>query len=106
MCMRGDRFRNLRINRGYTHEELAEMLGLSQKQIWRYEAEKTEPSGKILARIAEVFNVSTDYLLGITDDPSPHLRVDNLTDKEREVLSAMRRGDVVEAMRALISDSK
>lgn len=100
--LRGDRLKDLRQSKGYTHEELAEILDLSQKQIWRYEAGKTDPSGEIVSRIAEVFNVSSDYLLGVTDDPNPYLRVDNLSPKERQVLAAMRRGEVVEAIRVLV----
>lgn len=101
--LRGDRFRILRENKGYTHEELAELLELGTTQIWRYENGKTDPSADILARISQVFEVSADYLLGLTDDPNPNLKIDNLTSQERKVLAAMRHGDVVEAMKALLS---
>lgn len=99
---RGDRLRALRENMGFTHEELAEQLQLGVTQVWRYESKKTSPAGDIVARMAEVFNVSTDYLLGVTDDPNPYLRVDNLSPRERQVLAAMRRGEVVEAIRVLV----
>lgn len=101
--LRGDRFKELRERKGYTHEELAELLGIGTTQIWRYENEKTDPSTKILGNIARVLEVSTDYLLGLTDDPSSAIRIDNLSQKEKAVLSAMRRGEVVEAIRVLAS---
>jgi transcriptional regulator with XRE-family HTH domain len=101
--LRGDRLRALRERKGFTHSELAEQLNLGVRQIARYESEETDPSGEIVGRIAQVFNVSSDYLLGLTDDPSPHFRVDNLTDQERRILTALRRGETVEAMRALVN---
>lgn len=101
--LRGERFRALREKLGLTHDELAERLELGTTQIWRYENGKTDPSSDILARIAQVFGVSTDYLVGLTDDPNPNLKIDNLTTQERKVLSAMRHGDVVEAMKALLA---
>lgn len=100
--MRGDRFRSLRESKNYTHEELAELLQLGTSQIWRYENNKTDPAGDVLARIAKIFGVSTDYLLGLTDDPTPS--VDNLTTRERAVLAAMRHGDVVEAIKVMVND--
>jgi transcriptional regulator with XRE-family HTH domain len=103
--MHGDRLRDLRLKYNYTHEELAEMLGLGVAQIWRYETEKTDPSGTILSRIASAFNVSTDYLLGLSDDPNPTLKVDNLTPIEKQVLSAMRRGEYIEAIKAIVSET-
>lgn len=80
------------------------MLNIGHSQIWRYENNKTSPSGEILAKISTVLNVSTDYLLGLTDDPMPQLRVDNLSAKERAVLSAMRHGDAMEAIKIIVND--
>lgn len=68
---RGDRLRTLRENSGETHERLSELLGLGNKQIWRYETSATQPDGAVVARIAQFFKVSTDYLLDLTDIPNP-----------------------------------
>lgn len=101
----GGRFKELREKHGYTHEELAELLGIGTTQIWRYENEKTDPSTKILGRIAKVFGVSTDYLLGLSDDPISGMRIDNLSQREKMVLAAMRRGEVVEAIRLMATSN-
>jgi transcriptional regulator with XRE-family HTH domain len=104
--LRGDRLKALRENKGYTHQQLAELLDLALPQIWRYEAGKTDPSGDIVARIARVFNVSADYLLGLTDEPTPPGALeDGLSPKERTVLSALRRGQNYEAIKMIVSDN-
>jgi transcriptional regulator with XRE-family HTH domain len=100
----GERLKSLRELRQYTHAELAALLDVGYAQINRYESGRITPTGDVIARIAAVFNVSTDYLLGLTDDPAPHFRVDNLSAKERAVLSAMRQGDVVEAIKVIVND--
>jgi transcriptional regulator with XRE-family HTH domain len=102
---RGDRLKQLREARQYTHAELAALLDVGYAQINRYEAGRTTPAGDVIVRIAEVFNVSTDYLLGLTDDQTPHFRVDNLSAKERAILSAVRHGDPMEAIRIIANDS-
>lgn len=102
--LRGDRFRALRESKNLTHEELAERLSLGTTQIWRYETGKTDPAGDIVGRIASLFDVSTDYLLGLTDDPTPNLKIDNLTSQEKAILSALRRGLPMEAIKAIVSD--
>lgn len=104
--LHGDRLKTLREDRGYTHHKLAELLDLGASQIWRYETGKTDPSGDILVRIARVFDVSVDYLLGLTDDPGPTgLSESNLSPKERTVVAALRRGQNYEAIKLIIGDT-
>lgn len=100
--MVGSRLKELRLSQHLTYEALAEALGLSNgKEVWRYENGKVKPSGERVAEIAQFFNVSSDYLLGISDDPAAHIRVDNLTADERAVISAMRRGEPMEAIKVI-----
>ena len=56
--------RVLRESRGYTQQQVADMVGVSQKSIQKYETTKYEPDIKTLIRIADVFDVSVDYLVG------------------------------------------
>jgi transcriptional regulator with XRE-family HTH domain len=102
--LHGDRLKQLRVQKGYTHQQLAEQLGLGTKQIWRYESGENDPTGDILRRIAQAFKVSVDYLLGLTDEPMPWLCEGDLTSKERETVIAWRRGDRLEAIRAIAFD--
>lgn len=69
MTMRGDRLRQLRIEFGDTQRQLAEAVGASESAIANYEAGRREPEAPILLRIASRYGVSSEYLLGLTDDP-------------------------------------
>lgn len=52
---------------GYTQREVAKFLGMTQPSYIRYENGKSEPSLESLVKLANIFDVSTDYLLGRTD---------------------------------------
>ena len=61
------RLRELRVQEGITQTQLASKLNIRQQSYLRYELGTGEPSLSTLREIALFFNVSTDYLLGITD---------------------------------------
>lgn len=65
----GARLRELRQRKGLTQAELAKALSLGESTISFYEADRREPDYCTLKAIADFFRVSTDYLLGRTDDP-------------------------------------
>ena len=50
-----------------TQREMAEKLGISQPSYIRYENGSSEPTLENLVKIAEIFDVSTDFLLGKAD---------------------------------------
>lgn len=64
------RLRELRKQRKISQLKLAIDLNTSQNTISRYETGAREPSLTELIRIADYFNVSTDYLLERTNNPS------------------------------------
>lgn len=69
--MLGLRLRKLRTSFKLNQEELGKKIGVGKTTISQYESETRSPDTGTLQKIAEVFNVSTDYLLGRTDDPNP-----------------------------------
>lgn len=71
--MFANRLKQLRIEKKLTQEELAYILKLSRHTITKYESGDREPDFKILTKIADYFNVSTDYLLGRIDEPTAKL---------------------------------
>ena len=64
----GERLKELRIKKQYTQSQLADILGVSKSNISKYEAGSVEPNLDIIANSAKHLGVSTDYLLGISDE--------------------------------------
>lgn len=66
----GERLKELRVKRNMTQEELGLIFNpsLSQSTCGTYENGKRQPTLENLVVISKYFNVSTDYLLGITDE--------------------------------------
>ncbi len=60
-------FKRLRSSSGLTQVEIAEKLGISRSTIGMYETGAREPDFETLEKIADFFNVDTDYLLGRTN---------------------------------------
>ena len=61
--MFSERLHKLRIECGFTAQYMADKLGLSLRAYQFYESGKLEPSLQTLVKIADILNVSTDYLL-------------------------------------------
>lgn len=62
-----NRIKQLRQNRGIIQEILASELGITQQMLSKYERDVTYIKVDILKKIAEYFNVTTDYLLEVSD---------------------------------------
>ena len=79
-----DKIKQLREQMGYTQAELARKLKLTRSSINGWEMGLSVPSTPMVVELAKIFNVSTDYLLGLDDGAS--LRVEGLSKKEVAVL--------------------
>ena len=64
----GERLKDLRKEKGYTLEQVAEKLNTTKITISRYENNLREPKRETISQLAKLFNVSTDYLHGHTND--------------------------------------
>ena len=65
--MLGKRLNSLRKQRGYTALQMATILSVGLRTYRHYESEDTSPSLDTLVKIADVLDVSVDYLLGRDD---------------------------------------
>lgn len=61
----GERLKSLRLQANLTQKQLAERLGVTKSVVSYYELQERSPSPEVLVRLAAIFHVSTDYLLGV-----------------------------------------
>lgn len=96
--LRGDRLKDARERLHLTQGELAVNLGITddpenkggKAQISKYEHDRTQPRADMLDRMAEVLNVSVDWLLGRVEDSAGSLTEKSLPPDEVEVLLRYR----------------
>ena len=62
------RIKELRIENHFTQKQLAERLNTTNSAVCDWEKGRTEPDLQMLTDIAALFDVSVDYLLGLSDD--------------------------------------
>ncbi len=61
----GDRLKELRLQNSMTQKDLADIIGVTKSVISFYELRERTPSPEVLVKLAAIFHVSSDYLLGI-----------------------------------------
>lgn len=66
------RVKELRTSKGLTMEQLAKEIGSTRATISNFENGQRKPSLDMVIKLAEYFQVSLDYLVGRTDDPTFH----------------------------------
>ena len=74
--MLSQRIYELRISFGWTQVQLAQKLGITKQTVSNWENDNIQPSIDMLIKLSKIFNVSTDYLLGLT--PTNSINVDGL----------------------------
>ncbi|MCM1499342.1 MAG: helix-turn-helix domain-containing protein [Clostridium sp.] len=83
----GSVLKTLRLRENYTQAQLAQKLDITKSVISAYETGIRLPSYDILIHIAKIFNVSTDYLLGLEN--KQEIDLSGLTDEEITALLAL-----------------
>lgn len=84
------RLQALRKKNNLTQKQVAERIGASASAVSDYELASREPSYEKLVKLSYLYNCSTDYLLGKSDQaPTPSLNTDGLTDEQIQLLSAL-----------------
>lgn len=84
MTTLGSRLKSIRKENNLTQEELGKILNISKYSISLYEHNKVSPSDDFKAQVATFFNVSVDWLLGLTDEKLPVNRIKEEKDKYRK----------------------
>lgn len=71
------RIRDLREDNDLTQRQVGEILNMSQTGYNQYEIGKNDIPTRVLIKLAEFYNTSVDYLLGLTDEKKPYKRKKN-----------------------------
>ncbi len=97
-----DRMRAVREALNLTREDLGQLSGISGRQILRYELGQQIPSADALRALAKALEVSTDYLLYLSDAPTGRAEEAELSHVERRLLYAFRNGDLKDLLRIVV----
>jgi len=66
---KADRLKKLRKEAGLIQADVAAQINLKRESYTRYETGDIQPPSDQVARLAKIFDTTSDYLLGLTDDP-------------------------------------
>ncbi len=67
-----ERLIELKESNNILQKDIAKSINLSLRSYQRYEYGEREPTSSVLIKLADYFNVSLDYLVGRSDDPTRH----------------------------------
>ncbi|HAE91684.1 MAG TPA: XRE family transcriptional regulator [Tissierella sp.] len=96
--MFGEILRNLRKEADITQEELGNIVGVTTSMIGMYETNARKPSYEVLLKIAEYFNVTTDYLLGKSDSKTSN----NKLAEQEKYIESIRLDTAEDAMKFIL----
>lgn len=87
MVNMGEKLKTLRTEKKLTQKQVADRIGLAISAVSSYESGTRYPSYDVLVKLANIFHVSTDYLIGMTD--TRNVDVTGLSDSEIELVSQL-----------------
>jgi len=83
----GSKLRELRLNKNLSQRQVGELVGVSKAMISSYETDIREPSLVTMKKLATLYGVSTDFLLGLEKEPS--ISIKGLSPKQIAVVQAV-----------------
>ncbi|MBR2418992.1 MAG: helix-turn-helix transcriptional regulator [Clostridia bacterium] len=91
-----NRIRDLREDRDLRQVDVSEAIGIDQRTLSNYETGKTNPDSFAIIKLADFFGVSTDYLLGRTNNNTIDAndivkKIDKLQDELTEISNDIRK---------------
>lgn len=85
--MVADRIKALREQKGFTQTDLSKQLGITRSSVNAWEMGISVPSTQYVVELASIFNVSTDYLLGV--DTTSTVSVSGLTEDDIHIVCGL-----------------
>lgn len=95
------RLKKLRSTSGLSQREFARLFNMSPSTLAMYETGRREPDYNILSKLADYYNVSTDYLLGRTDNPYPY--DENNENKQPDFSTAFKEKNLGDAITRIVN---
>jgi transcriptional regulator with XRE-family HTH domain len=83
----GNKLKELRLNKSLTQVQVASRIGISKSRISSYEMNTNEPSLDILIKLASLYNVSVDSLLGL--EKGNYVDVSGLNHKQIAIIQSI-----------------
>ena len=83
----GNHLKELRTQAGLTQSQLAQRLGITKSVVSFYELQERSPSPDVLVKLAGIFHVSTDYLLGL--DKKETVDISGLSEKDIAIIRSL-----------------
>ena len=87
-----DRLAQMRLEKKLTHQRMAEKLGITRQAYGNYESGKRDVDTETLAKIADILETNADYLIGLTDNPSPNKNDEDLNKQFEEFINNPNHG--------------
>jgi len=100
------RLKKLRKERKLSQKKLAKELNLSPSTIAMYETNKRNPDSETLEKMSDLFNVSIDYLLGLTDERSSADKIKKALTDDPELSDAWEKISKREDLQLLFKQTK
>jgi transcriptional regulator with XRE-family HTH domain len=97
-----ERIKSIRNGMKLSQLDFGKRLGYSRSQIIEWEQGRSTPSGQSLIEIATTLEVTTGYLLGLTDDPKAESNEDDLSPVERLLVALQRLREASDAVQQAI----
>jgi transcriptional regulator with XRE-family HTH domain len=104
MPLRPERLKQRRQFKGLGQPDLGRALGVSQQQIARWENGVNDPSGDAIARLARTLECTTDWLLGLVEQPTAHVRARELSADEQQLIDLYRQRQLPEMITRLVNE--
>nr|DAM77417.1 MAG TPA: repressor protein [Caudoviricetes sp.] len=83
----GLNLKKLREEKGYSQAQLSRKLNVSKSSISKYESNQSMPSVETLTKIALIYGVSLDYLVGVEKNKT--ISVEGLTNRQLDILNTL-----------------
>jgi transcriptional regulator with XRE-family HTH domain len=84
-----EKIKNSRIQKGLTQVQVSKRLNVTKSAVNAWETNGTTPSLIYIVKLAQIFNVSTDYLLGLNEREGLSVSIESFNDLQKEAILSL-----------------